>query len=143
MPTSPPRSKTTQPICRRPATVRNMPSVQRRRALIKDCSFSRGTGLLKTRLAEFSALTCYSFGRAAKRRLLQVALEQQNIFIPCFGPQPQSGGFVRGCGVGAKRSRGRGRRFPSSSRQHDYAAQCFLLNVDQWSCFPTWSCGKS
>lgn len=27
--------------------------------------------------------------------------------------------------------------------QHDYAVQCFLLNVDQWSYFPTWSCGKS
>lgn len=27
--------------------------------------------------------------------------------------------------------------------QHDYAVQCFLLNVEQWSYFPTWSCGKS
>lgn len=27
--------------------------------------------------------------------------------------------------------------------QHDYSVQCFLLNVDRWSYFPTWSCGKS
>lgn len=47
--------------------------------------------------------------RAGKRRLLQVALQQQNIFIPCFGLETQSEGgrwegegyrvgAVEGCG---------------------------------------------
>lgn len=27
--------------------------------------------------------------------------------------------------------------------QHDYSVQCFLLNADWRSYFPTWSCGKS
>lgn len=138
--TSPPRSETTKAICSRLAMVTSMPAGQRLRALIKGCSFSRRSGLLKTRPAEFSSLTCYSSGRAGKRRLLQVALQQQNIFIPCFW----TGKTKRWEGEGYRVGGGGGMRFPSSSsRQHDYAAQCFLLNVDQWSYFPTWSCGKS
>lgn len=100
-----PCSKTTKPICSRLAMVASMPAGQRLRVLIKDCSFSRRIGLLKTCPDEFSSLTCYSSGRAGKRRLLQVALQQQNIFIPCFW----TGNTKRG-GVGGK-GRGTGWRW--------------------------------
>lgn len=106
--TSPPRSQTTKPICSRLAMVTSMPAGQRLRVLIKDCSFSRRIGLLKTCPAEFSSLTCYGSGGAGRRRLLQVALQQQNIFIPCFWTGNTKRGGVGGQGRGTERGWGGG-----------------------------------